>query len=87
MKTTQRIEELERCHTVTIDDVTLKVIAQLVEDNEWELCIENAHGIKSIWTEWFNSGDDAIRAGIEAIEKEGGREFASADGFEYLLDK
>ena len=38
------MEELERCHTIAIQDVTLKVIAQHVEDGEWELCVENSHG-------------------------------------------
>ena len=87
MKTKIQIEELERCHTIGIDDVTLKVIAQHTEDGEWELCVENSHGIKAIWTEIYGSAEDAICAGLTAIETEGHEEFSGIEGFEYLQER
>ena len=86
MKTKIQMEELERCHTIAIQDVTLKVIAQHVEDGEWELCVENSHGIKAIWSDLYESPEAAISAGLTAIETEGHEEFSGTEGFDYLLE-
>ena len=84
MNTDTQIEELERIHTVAIDEVTLTICAFKAGENEWELFIENSLGIKSIWTELFSSSGAAINAGFDAIKNEGVREFSSAEGFGYL---
>jgi hypothetical protein len=87
MNSNGKIELLEQCHTVAIGDVTLNIIAHFAGENEWELCIENEHGIKSIWTELFRSSGSAIAAGLRAIENEGAEEFSGIEGFEYLAEK
>ena len=87
MKKKTQIEEVERCQTITVDDVTLTIITQHIGDKEWELCVENTHGIKAIWTEMYESAEEAISAGLKAIETEGHEEFSGTEGFDYLQER
>jgi hypothetical protein len=78
--------ETERRRSIDIGGEKLEIIATELEDKEWMLAIENSLGIRSIWFELFPSAHDAIRAGLEAIESEGIKEFTSNEGFEYLSE-
>ena len=68
---------------VQIDGVSLGVIAKKIEDNEWELSIENEFGIRSIWVESFPTARTALDAGIEAIKSEGVELFSRKEELEY----
>ena len=70
--------------TVTKDGVTLEVISSKKSEGEWTLEIKNEKGVSTNWFDTYPTADAAIDAGIEAIEKEGVKEFASTDGFGYL---
>jgi hypothetical protein len=61
---------------VQVDGVRLGVIARKIEEDEWELCIENAIGARSVWVETFPTASKALNAGVEAIESEGIESFA-----------
>ncbi len=78
--------ETERRRSIDIGGEKLEIIATELGDKEWMLAVENSHGIKSIWFELFPSAHDAIRAGLEAIETEGIKTFASNEGYEYLSE-
>jgi len=75
-------DELSR--EISKDGATLKVIATKISEGEWELAILNQKGISSNWLELFSTAQQAIDAGIEAIQKEGVKEFIDVEGFEYL---
>lgn len=87
MNSRKSMQERERLHTVDADGVTLRIIATLVEEGEWELYVENRHGIRSIWSELFDSSDAAVEAALHTIETEGIEDFAGTEGFEYLVKK
>jgi len=72
------------CREISKDGATLKVIATKISEAEWELAILNEKGVSSNWLESFSTAQQAIDAGIEAIEKEGVKEFVDVEGFEYL---
>ena len=67
--------------------VKLRVIAERSWDREWELMIENEHGIRTHWEEIFESGEAALAAGLSAIEEEGTAPFVEVEGFEHLFNK
>ena len=75
--------EDELCKEISKDGATLKVIATRIIEGEWQLAILNEKGISSNWLEFFSTAQLAIDAGIEAIEKEGVKEFLDVEGFEY----
>ena len=75
--------EDELCKEISKDGTTLKVIATKIIEGEWQLAILNEKGISSNWLEFFSTAQIAIDAGIEAIEKEGVKEFVDVEGFEY----
>lgn len=62
----------------------LEIVSMKICDGEWSLHVENVHGIRSHWFEYFESADIALEAGRRAVETEGVEEFISKDGFEYL---
>jgi hypothetical protein len=74
-------DELHR--EISKDGATLKVISTKISEGEWQLAILNEKGISSNWLESFSTAQLAIDAGIEAIEKEGVKEFVDVEGFEY----
>ena len=76
--------ETETRRSIDIGGENLEIIATELGDKEWMLAIENSYGIRSIWFELFPSADDALRAGLAAIESDGIKAFASNEGFEYL---
>ena len=76
--------EDELCREISKDGVTLKVISTKISEGEWQLAILNEKGISSNWYETFSTAQLAIAAGVEAIEKEGVKEFVDVEGFEYL---
>ena len=76
--------ENEICMKISKDGVTLKVISTKISEGEWQLAILNEKGISSNWLEPFSTAQQAIDAGIEAIENEGVKEFVDVEGFEYL---
>ena len=78
--------ETERRRAIDIGGKKLEIIATELGDKEWMLAIENSYGIRSIWFELYPSAHDALRAGLEAIESEGIKAFASNEGFEYLSE-
>jgi len=71
---------------VQVDGFELKVIAQQLRDQEWQLAVQNELGVNSVWLETFSDVDQAIDAGIMAIENEGAYAFCGVEGFEYLLN-
>ena len=71
---------------VTLDGINLIVIANKIENEEWQLSIQNEYGVASCWIEYFPTAQNAINAGLLAIQNEGVEEFANIDGFEYLDD-
>lgn len=77
--------QVELRKDVQIDGVRLGVIAKKIEDDEWELSIENEFGIRSVWVESFPTAKTALDAGVEAIESEGVEPFVEKEGFEYLF--
>lgn len=58
------------------EGVKLEVVARRVEEDEWELSVENERGQKSVWIEPFITGRMALDAGVKAIESEGAAAFA-----------
>ncbi len=77
--------QVELRKDVQIDGVRLGVIAKKIEEDEWELSIENEFGIRSVWVESFPTAKTALDAGVEAIESEGVEPFVEKEGFEYLF--
>jgi hypothetical protein len=75
--------EDELCREISKDGATLKVISTRISKGEWQLAILNEKGISTNWLESFATAQQAIAAGIEAIEKEGIKEFIDVEGFEY----
>ena len=72
--------------TVQVDGFELKVVAEKLRDQGWQLAIQNKSGVNSIWLETFPGAKEAIDAGISAIEGEGVQAFCDVEGFEYLLN-
>ena len=70
---------------VEIDGITLEIATRKIDDEGWALCIVNELGIQSHWTDLFETAEDALEAGIKAIETEGVGAFLDTEGFEYLL--
>ena len=77
-------DSTERYQTLIIAGHKLEIIATRICDDEWSLCIRNAHGIRTEWTDFFESADDALAAGREALESEDVETFISREGFDYL---
>ena len=75
--------EDELCREISKDGATLKVISTRICEGEWQLAILNEKGVSTNWYEFFSTAQLAIEAGIEAIEKEGIKEFVDVEGFEY----
>lgn len=71
---------------VQVDGFQLKVIAQPLREQEWRLSVENELGVNSVWLDAFTDPEEAIAAGITAIENEGVHAFCGVEGFEYLLN-
>lgn len=80
------MQKINMVKQVVHEGVELKVIAEKSWDREWELMIENQHGIRTHWEEIFESAEAALDAGVSAIETEGTAPFTSTEGFEYLFD-
>ena len=74
----------ELCREISKDGAVLKIISTKITDGEWQLAILNEKGISSNWYETFSTAQLAIAAGVEAIEKEGVKEFVDVEGFDYL---
>jgi len=70
------LSQVELRKDVQLEGVTLGVIARKLDEDEWELFIENEFGVRSIWIETFPSAQTALSAGIKAIESEGAGSFA-----------
>ena len=77
--------EDELSTVVSRDGTKLIVIARRIENEQWQLSVQNEHGISSNWLEFFSTAQVAIEAGIMAIENEGIEQFIETEGFEYLL--
>lgn len=77
-------QTMEKRQSMVINGNKLEIIASEICDGEWSLCIENVHGIRSEWFEFFDSSASALEAGRKAVETEGVEEFISKEGFEYL---
>lgn len=82
METTQPQEQRL---TMVMDGNRFEIITHKVCEGEWSLCVENSHGVRSEWFEFFETPDAALEAGRKAVETEGIDEFVSMEGFEYLL--
>lgn len=72
---------------VTKNGETLTVVAEKLNENEWQLCVVNKYNIISMWTEFYPSAQAAINEGVKAIEEEGVVPFLDVEGFEYLFYK
>jgi hypothetical protein len=68
------------------DGAILIVIARKVENEKWQLLVQNEYGISSNWLELFSSAQLAIEAGVNTIEKEGIEPFIDTEGYEYLFE-
>lgn len=77
-------DRIERCQTMIIAGNKLEIIATRIWDDEWSLCIRNIHGVRTEWTDFFESADDALEAGRQALESEDVETFISTEGFDYL---
>jgi hypothetical protein len=86
MNSINGFNEDELCRKISKDDATLKIISTKISEGEWQLAVLNEKGMSSNWLESFSTAQQAIDAGIEAIEKEGVKEFVDDEGFEYLND-
>lgn len=69
------MSQVELRKDVFKDGVKLGVIASKVGEDEWELCIENDFGARSVWIESFPTARMALNAGVKAIESEGAQTF------------
>jgi len=72
--------------SVMVDGNKLDIITEEICEGEWSLAIENIHGVRSNWCDFFESAEAALEAGRRAIETEGIEEFIATDGFEYLTE-
>lgn len=61
---------------VEVAGVSLGIVAKKIEENEWELSVENAVGARSVWIETFPTAQTALKAGVDAIESEGVESFS-----------
>jgi hypothetical protein len=77
-------DEEEKYQAMVVAGNKLRIIANRIGDDEWSLCIENVHRIRTNWCEFFESADDALAAGRRALETDPIEEFISREGFEYL---
>lgn len=84
-KTGKFEDEMRR--QVEIDGVKLEVLAFRIGDGEWVLSIINELGVATNWTDFFESAQQALDTGVEAIQSQGVGPFVDVEGFEYLLDK
>jgi len=66
--------------------VKLIVIARKIEEEQWQLSVQNEYGISSNWIEFFPSAPLAIEVGVNTIEKEGIEPFLETEGYEYLFE-
>lgn len=78
--------ELSESKTIVTDGVRLEIITIQLGPGEWELHVENMYGVRSTWTEYFESADAALEAGYQAILAEGPGAFMDMEGFEYLTE-
>lgn len=69
---------------VTLEGHHLRVLARLIDEESWELAIENELGVRSVWFEWFPTAQAALDAGLNAIQDEGVDTFVDVEGFDYL---
>lgn len=74
--------QVELRKDVRLDGVKLEVIARKIEEHEWELCVENELGARSVWIEPFPTARMALAAGVKAIESEGATAFAEKSELE-----
>lgn len=77
-------EPVQVRESMTIDGNELEIITEKVCDGEWALAVENVHGVRTGWCEFFRSAEAALEAGRRAVETEGVEAFISIEGFEYL---
>ena len=87
MEDISEIEDAILTKEVLKDGVKLIVIASKSGADDWQLSVQNEHGITSNWLEFFPSSQLAIEAGVQAIEEEGVEPFIDTEGFEYLFDE
>lgn len=59
--------QVELRKDVQIDGVRLGVIAKKIEEDEWELSIENEFGIRSVWVESFPTAKTALDADRKSV--------------------
>ena len=68
---------------VTVDDVTLLIVATCLAPMEWSVRVENERGIRTEWHDFFVSAEAAIQTAQKAINEEGVDDFIDIEGFEY----
>lgn len=71
---------------ISAEGKSLILVARRIQKEQWQLAVENEHGISSVWLESFSTPLQAIDAGIRAVKSEGIESFVSTEGFEYLHD-
>ncbi len=81
------MSRIEWRETYSANGTELNIVAVEEGKNEWSLYIENEHGIKTHWDDFFMSADAALVAGRSAIQREGVDAFAGLKDFEYLQDE
>ena len=78
-------EPLQKRLSMVAGGHKLEIITEEICDGEWLLCVENCHGVRSVWFEYFANPDAALAEGRRTIMEEGVEAFVSVEGFEYLL--
>lgn len=87
MEDTTGFSSDELLTTISKDGESLTLIARRIEQDQWELAVQNADGICSTWLEHFPTAQKAIEVGLNAINEEGIEPFVDIDGFEYLHEE
>ena len=77
--------EDEVSEEIEVDGFKLEIYAHRIDEEGWALCVINELGIMSHWTEFFETAQDALKAGKKAIEIEGVKAFMDTEDFGYLL--
>lgn len=77
------VEGMEQRQTMVIAGNKLEIIATRLWEDEWSLCISNSQGVRTEWTDFFETADEALEAGRQALETEDIENFISNEGFDY----
>lgn len=75
---------MEKRQAMIIAGHKLTIIATGLYDIEWSLCVENVHGARTEWCDFFESADEAFAEGRRALAAEPVEAFLSTENLMYL---